>query len=252
MKDRGTSRRADITPEHLTAMNEGRAASRTLAEALAVDHTLLLRSVLPDAEDELRATVVEAQSRGILGRMQLIGAALERSLDTDQLARLAAHPSDTVRGWSCFAAAAEDTEPARLLTRLRPFADNSHFAVREWAWMAARPILVTNLDSSIALLAKWTKDKSERTRRFASEALRPRGVWATHIAEFKADPDRGLPILNPLRVDPSRYVQDSVANWINDAAKTNPDWARILCRTWRTDSPTEATERITRRALRSL
>ncbi|MDV8009649.1 DNA alkylation repair protein, partial [Rhodococcus sp. IEGM 1318] len=70
---------------------------------------------------------------------------------------------------------------------------------------------------------------------------------------LKVDPDLGLPILTPLRADPSRYVQDSVANWINDAAKTNPDWARTQCRRWLTEyEANAATERIARRALRSL
>ncbi|CAM2753526.1 hypothetical protein ACSL103130_01215 [Actinomyces slackii] len=123
--------------------------------------------------------------------------------------------------------------------------------MREWVWMAARPTLVSDLDASIDHLADWTQDPSERIRRFASESLRPRGVWATHIAALKEAPERGEPILTPLRADPSRYVQDSVANWINDAAKSRPDWALDLCRRWTTAGENPATERIVKRALRS-
>ena len=253
MSERGARSRADIDSTHLDALNTGTTFTRTLTEALAIDHTILLLAVFPDADDELRAIAAETQKLGILKRMTCIGAALADRLGTAEVQRLAAHTSDTVRGWACFLLAARATAgPAVLLSQLRDLADDEHFAVREWVWMAARPTLTNDLTTSIDTLAGWTGDPSERIRRFASEALRPRGVWAAHIPALKQQPERGEQILYPLRADPSRYVQDSVANWINDAAKTRPDWAIELCDRWATESDNAATTRIVKRALRSV
>lgn len=253
MSERGARSRADIDPAHLDALNAGTTSARTLAEALAIDHTTLLLAALPDADDDLRAIVAEAQQLGLLKRMTRIGAALADRLDADEVEGLAVHASDTVRGWLCFLHASPATSgPVALLDQLQRLADDEHFAVREWAWMAARPTLVSDLDTSIDMLAGWTGDPSERVRRFASEALRPRGVWAAHIPALKQQPELGEPILHPLRTDPSQYVQDSVANWINDAAKTRPDWAIELCEQWAAESDSAATARIVKRALRSV
>ena len=253
MTGTGARSRAAIDQTHLEALNSGIAATRTLAEALAIDQSALLSAVIPNASEALRQAAAEAQELGILKRMTRIGAALAAELDEAHISRVREHPSDTVRGWACFAlAAGSASRPAQLLEQLRPLADDEHFAVREWVWMAARPTLVADLDTSIALLTDWTADPSERVRRFASESLRPRGVWATHITTLKQHPERGEPILNPLRADPSRYVQDSVANWINDAAKTREDWAITLCRSWKNESDSPATSRIVQRALRSI
>lgn len=250
---RGARARVEIDETHLKDLNAGAAQARTLAEALAIDHTLLFRAVFPDADDELLAEVAEAQKLGILKRMTRIGTALATRLDPSELGRVAGHPSDTVRGWACFFLSARSRgSAAELCDRLRPFADDEHFAVREWVWMAARPTLVADLGASIDMLVAWASDPSERIRRFASEALRPRGVWATHIGALKERPELGEPILHPLRSDPSRYVQDSVANWINDAAKTRPEWAIELCDRWSAESDDIATGRIIARALRSV
>ena len=40
----------------------------------------------------------------------------------------------------------------------------------------------------------------------------------------------GLPILEPLKSDYSKYVRNSVGNWLNDASKTQSGFVRKLCR----------------------
>ena len=231
-----------MTAARQAELNSGRDESRTLAEILAITHSALLTQVVPEAPEGLVEAAKRADSLGILARMQTMGEALYTHLGHSACLDLADHPADTVRGWAVFALVSQekDADVDTLLALVRPAADDPHFGVREWSWMAVRPHL------------PWTSDPSERIRRFASEALRPRGVWARHIPALKKEPERGLPLLEPLRADSSRYVQDSVANWINDAAKTQPAWARELCERWQEESPTPATERIIKRALRSI
>ena len=242
---------ADITPARLALLNGGSVASATLTEGLAVDFAQLLAAAVPDI-GAVRLERMRAQAAAGITKRMVLAAQLLLEADAD-LAVLQAHPSDTVRGWACFVIAAQagSTLPQRLAA-MRPLADDGHFGVREWAWLALRPHLAEHLPDAIALLAPWTADPSERVRRFACEALRPRGVWCAHIPELKQQPQLALPLLQPLRADPAVYVQDSVANWLNDAAKSQPDWVRSLCAQWLLESPNAATQRICKRAQRSL
>jgi len=242
---------AGITPARLALLNGGSIASATLTEGLAVDFAQLLAAAVPDI-GAVRLERMRAQAAAGITKRMVLAAQLLLEADAD-LAVLQAHPSDTVRGWACFVIAAQagSTLPQRLAA-MRPLADDGHFGVREWAWLALRPHLAEHLPDAIALLAPWTADPSQRVRRFACEALRPRGVWCAHIAQLKEQPQLALPLLQPLRADPAVYVQDSVANWLNDAAKSQPDWVRSLCAQWLLESPNAATQRICKRAQRSL
>lgn len=78
-----------------------------------------------------------------------------------------------------------------------------------------------------------------------------RGVWCSHLRALVEDPAIGLPILEPLRADASRYVADSVGNWLNDAAKSQPDWVRRTTEGWLRESPVPETRAIVRRGSRS-
>ena len=236
------SRRADIPADVLAGLNRGEEATQTLAEGLAIDFSALLRQALGMSHEI-------DPSLGITRRMEIASAALCDA----QVAAAREHPSDTVRGWAAFAIGRDEKQPLRdRLTRLAPFAEDPHFGVREWAWLAVRPAIVAEPLVAVEVLARWSESPVAFRRRFASEATRPRGVWCAHIELFKTDPSLALPLLEPMHADPEKYVQDSVGNWLNDAAKSQPDWVRGLCRGWTGHRAAEATTKICKRALRSL
>lgn len=250
---KGATRTADISPALLDALSCGQGESATLTEALAVDQYRLLVAVFPQLDARVLDEARAISQQGILKRMTGMGALLWAALGEEGIGPCSRHPSDTVRGWACFMLGAQPglSLEARLAA-IRPLADDPHFGVREWAWMAIRPHLVASLDEAIDRLLPWAQDESAFVRRFATEAIRPRGVWCAHIAELKRQPQRALPLLEALRADSATYVQDSVANWLNDAAKDNPDWVRQVCGDWLAGDPPAVTRRICQRAMRSL
>lgn len=243
----------DIDPDRLARLSVGEVEAATLTECLAVDFAALMRNVLPEIGANALAEMEHVAATGISKRMSLAARLIREELGDSVLDRLGRHQSDTARGWACFMIGAADDMPLRdRLVAIRPYADDRHFGVREWSWMAVRPHLAAELEIAIAMLAEWTADPSERVRRFASESIRPRGVWCAHIGALKAQPQLGLAVLEPLRADPVGYVQDSVGNWLNDAGKDRADWVQALCARWSIESPTPATARICKRALRSI
>jgi 3-methyladenine DNA glycosylase AlkC len=246
---KGATRIADIPANWLAKLNAGEVESRTLAESLAIDFPVLLSAV--DRRLTPHAARVDP-SLGITRRMPLAAQVCLDVLGRDRALELATHPSDTVRGIACFAVALSIPGIDARLGAIRPFAGDPHFGVREWAWMALRPTIASNLDGALAILPGWTRDPHEGVRRFASEATRPRGVWCASIRRLRDEPDLGLPILEPLRADSSRYVQNSVGNWLNDAGKDQPEWVKRVCGSWRRESDCAATNYIVGRALRSL
>lgn len=249
---KGAARRADIPAEILAELNSGQLETATLVEGLALDFSLLLYSVVPD----LPKTATEGRldpGAGITRRMAQAAAILLDHWGEKAVARLAGHGSDTVRGWAAFALAAlPGLALAERLDRVRPLADDPHFGVREWAWLALRPHIAADIPLALDLLTPWTAAASANLRRFAVESTRPRGVWCSHIALLKQQPELGLPLLEAVRADPARYVLDSAANWLNDAAKTRPDWVRGLCVRWLDGDPPPATGYLCKRALRSI
>jgi 3-methyladenine DNA glycosylase AlkC len=249
---KGARTMAEIPAKVLASMNRGDEETLTLVEMLAVDQAKLASSV--DGLSKASLSVLRAaKGEGITKRMALGGRVALSDLGLDGVLALREHRSDLVRGWAAYAIGMEEGVSIRKrMAMIRPLADDAHSGVREWAWMGVRARIAEDLDGAIATLTPWVRDDSANVRRFATEATRPRGVWCAHIGELRREPERAIGLLEPLRDDPTKYVQDSVANWLNDASKDRPDWVRDLCARWVRESPAKATERIAKRAMRTL
>jgi 3-methyladenine DNA glycosylase AlkC len=176
-----------------------------------------------------------------------------QSMDPDAVAqRLVTHPSDVARCWASDWVRWSGWPLARQLQAQARLAADPHFGVREMAWAAVRDEVIGDLDLALDLLPPWVHDADENIRRFACELTRPKGVWCAPIRALQAQPERALHLLEPLRADPSRYVQNSVANWLNDASKTQGPWVESVCQRWERESPSDATRYIVRRARRTM
>ncbi|QDU69539.1 DNA alkylation repair protein [Engelhardtia mirabilis] len=262
---KGARRMAEIPPEVLRGLERGELETASLVEWLAIDQTRLLEHVLGELEwdlsrEDLRATAVELSEQGIVARTAGLGRALGLATigrgrvrrGRDLRRRLAAHTCDAVRNWACYAEQVGELSLAERLDRAQPFAADAHSGVREIAWLAVRDAIIGEPDQAVELLEPWTREADPNLRRFASEATRPRGVWCAHLRAFRDEPERALTLLEPLRSDDSKYVRDSVANWLNDASRDRPDFVVALTDRWLAESPTRETDALVRRALRTL
>lgn len=265
---KGAARIALIPADVLQALNDGRIETVNLNEFLALDLARLARAVaghvgLDPTHARLGDTLALLGSVKPMQRHAHIARALydlaaahpQRDVRDAVAHALATHPSDTARGWAVQWLQFAGQPVAERLIGVRRFAADPHFGVRELAWMAVRDAVIADLDGALRELQPWVRDADENIRRFASELTRPRGVWCAPIEALKTEPWRALPLLEPLRADGSRYVQNSVANWLNDASKSQAAWVRELGARWLAESgegDMPATRYIVKRALRTL
>lgn len=262
LQRRGAARIALIPPEVLQALNEGLVPTVNLNEFLALDLERLATRVArqvgldPDAE-RLADTLAMLGAFTPVKRHHHVARALYDLAAShprrDAVAHaLATHASDVARSWAAQWVSHSGLPLSGKLQAVRRFAADPHFGVREMAWMAIRDEVVRAPDAALHLLQSWTADADPNIRRFACEATRPHGVWCAPVPALKTEPWRALPLLEPLRSDASLYVRNSVANWLNDASRTQPDWVQAVCAGWQRRSRTPETAYIVRRALRAI
>ncbi|MDR6369531.1 3-methyladenine DNA glycosylase AlkC [Chryseobacterium bernardetii] len=261
-KRKGARSIKDIPPDILDQLNRGEIETANLTEWLAVDQKLLLENLLlQNNRKEYLIPVLEnvnqLKKQTVNSINETIGIGLldlaVKNKDDQFLLKLSVHQADLVRCWAAYTIGRNNSlQLKEKLDKIQSFASDTHFGVREICWMTVRPDIARNLEESIDILSAWTVHKNENVRRFASESTRPRGVWCEHIDALKQNPGLGLEILEPLRSDSSRYVQDSVGNWLNDASKSQPEFVVEICDEWLRESPTKETQYIVKKALRTL
>lgn len=248
----------DINPEAIEYLNKGLVETKNLMEWLATDQLGLLKIVLNDIGKpawfaDVEVAVNTQKKPTANSNTKVIGETLGiLTKNKEVYDHLKNHTSDLVRCWACWAESTHHDELTNLLKTMKSYAADSHFGVREVVIFASKERMIEDIDKAIKILSTWTKDKDENVRRFAVEALRPVGVWTKKIAAFQENPAKGLPILEPLQSDASKYVRDAVGNWLNDASKSQPDWVQAICANWRKDSPTKETTYIIKRGLRTI
>lgn len=260
---KGARNTASVPPAVLDLLNKGLIETVNLCEWLVTDQLALAETVFARWGSKklirpLRARFTESQPKTAPKKLECIGRFLAESHPSKPeaktaIALLLGETSDIARSWgACLIGSGRAFTLHEKFRLIRRFAADANMGVREMAWMAMRPDVAANLTECIAILRPFTTDPDPCIRRFASELTRPRGVWCTHIKALKDDPSLGIPLLEPMRADPSKYVQDSVANWLNDASKSAAALVSETCSRWEKESPSRETERIVKRAMRTL
>lgn len=224
---RGALRLADV-PLTVRAALEAGEPSVNHVEQMAMSMSALLERLSPKSAK----LVPQLDSLPFLTRLRTAAGAAWDVHGPELFTLAQTWTSDTARGWAAFAVPLAADGLVAQLTLAEQFADDSHFAVREWAWLGVRDSIVASPHLAISHFSERVPGRSTRLQRYASESTRPKGVWSKHIAAFRADPSRGLPLLDQLVAVQDRYVQTSVSNWLNDVSRDQPTWVRDVCARW--------------------
>ncbi|WP_316930846.1 DNA alkylation repair protein [Crocinitomix catalasitica] len=248
----------------LELLNIGKIETVNLTEWLAIDHLKLIEANFTEigiSQENIKliSEKVKYQKKpSTLNTIKLVGSVLYELYSDDKLFdsifdKLSSHLSDSIRCYAPYLKSLnQNLNISEKLNQSEKLIADNHFGVREVLWMALRPKIGEYLEKSIEILSSWTKSENENIRRFTTESTRPRGVWYKHIEQLKENPKIALPILENLKSDKSKYVQDSVGNWLNDASKSEPSSVIELCENWKKESTTKETEKIIKRARRTI
>ena len=119
----------------------------------------------------------------------------------------------------------------------------------EWA---VRPYLARYPALTMERVEEWSRSASHNVRRLSTEGIRPRLPWAPVHRPFLDDPAPIIPVLDRLYSDTSLYVRTSVANNLNDIARTHPSLAVATAERWLAETPSPEVTWVAERGLRGL
>jgi len=260
---KGARKAADIPTEVIELLNKGEIETANLTEWLAVNQFKLIDNTfselgLKDYIEDVKESINQLKKQTTMSTVKVVGEMLYELSSEDEklqevLEALSKHKSDTIRCYATYLISLNTKLSLKeKLENSKHLIADKHFGIREIVWMALRPEIVKDLKNAFKILESWTNNKDENIRRFTTEVCRPRGVWCKHIESLKNNPEQAINLLEKLKEDPSVYVQNSVGNWLNDASKTNAKFVLNLCKKWQDNSPTKETEKIIKRALRTI
>ena len=114
-----------------------------------------------------------------------------------------------------------------------------------------RPFLNRWPQETLTRLRLWLQDDNYHVRRLVSEGTRPSLPWARKVSLTSA---QTLPLLDQLQADPTRFVTRSVANHLNDVAKSEPEAVLNRLERWQIEGGQSPREHLwmRRHALRTL
>jgi len=118
----------------------------------------------------------------------------------------------------------------------------------EWA---IRTFLELEEAKTLAHLKICAKSDNCHVRRLVSEGTRPRLPLGSRLYAFMEDPEPVLELLELLKNEPTRLVQRSIANNLNDIGKDNPDAVVDFLTKWKEEDVKDV-DWIIRHATRSL
>jgi 3-methyladenine DNA glycosylase AlkC len=116
---------------------------------------------------------------------------------------------------------------------------------------AIRSFLSEEPHLTYEFLNVWVRDTDEHPRRLVSEGTRPFLPWGKNINNYQKLIPKNLALLRKLSQDPSRYVQTSLANHINDLSRIDKDLSIKLINSWK-KKKIDNIEWIANKALRNL
>jgi 3-methyladenine DNA glycosylase AlkC len=126
------------------------------------------------------------------------------------------------------------------------------FTSRHTGEFAIRPLLMQDPRGTMTVMRDWSLSENVHVRRLASEGLRIALPWGKKTEAALEAWDLYQEILGNLKADPSKFVQKSVGNNLNDLMKVQPEKAWHIIHQWEAEGPAKETQWIIKHGKRSL